>query len=148
MSHTGAFEQSCFACGTRNRIPRARLRQDPKCGKCGQKIFPRQPVKIDDGSFAREVEQSPIPVLVDFWAPWCAPCRMIAPSLEQLAQEQGGKLKIAKLNVDENPRIASRFGIRGIPALKLFVDGQVAKDLVGAMPKDQIWQGIAPHLNE
>ncbi len=143
---TQVIEQRCAACGTRNRIPKQRLRQDPKCGKCGQKVFPHVPVKVDDASFAREVEQSPIPVLVDFWAPWCAPCRMIAPSLEQLAKEQGGQLKIAKLNVDENPRIAARFGIRGIPALKLFVDGQVAKDLVGAMPKEQIWQGIAPHL--
>lgn len=146
MSQNDSLEQVCFACGTRNRIPRDRLRQDPKCGKCGEKIFPRVPVKIDDASFAQQVEKSPIPVLVDFWAPWCAPCRMIAPSLEHLAKEQGGKLKIAKLNVDENPRIASRFGIRGIPALKLFVGGEVAKDLVGAMPKEQIWQSIKPHL--
>lgn len=141
------IEQACHACGTRNRVPLSRLREDPKCGKCQEKIFPHRPVIVDDRSFGREVEAAAIPVLVDFWAPWCAPCRMIAPSLEALAQEHGGRLKIVKFNVDDNPHTAGRFGIRSIPALKLFVKGEVVQDLVGAMPKAQIWQKIARFID-
>jgi thioredoxin 1 len=99
---------------------------------------PALPVHVTDGTFSSEVLESPVPVLVDFWAAWCGPCRMIAPSLEQLAQQYGGKVKIAKLNVDENPRMAQRFEAHGIPMLLLFKGGQPIGKLVGAHPKPSI----------
>jgi thioredoxin 2 len=131
-------EYPCAACGTINRIPRARVTDDPKCGRCGQKVFPRRPVTATDANWKAEVEGSPIPVLVDFWAPWCGPCRAIAPVLEQVAAERGGKLKVVKLNVDENPQTAARFGVRSIPTMIVFRGPLVADQIVGAMPKAQL----------
>jgi thioredoxin 2 len=131
-------QAECAHCGAVNRFPYARRNDDPTCGKCKQKVFPRAPVVASDASWKRLVEDSPIPVLVDFWAPWCGPCRAVAPVLEQIARERGGKLKIVKLDVDENPRIAARHQIRSIPALKLFRGPLELDQQVGALPKDAI----------
>jgi thioredoxin 2 len=128
-------EYPCSHCGARNRIPRRRVLDDPKCGACGQKVFPRLPVAADDRTFRAEVEEAPIPTLVDFWAPWCAPCRTIAPMLEELARERGGRLKVVKVNVDENPVVASRFQVRSIPALKIFRGPILLDEINGAVPK-------------
>jgi thioredoxin 1 len=98
---------------------------------------------VGDDSFEREVLQSPTPVLIDFWAPWCAPCRAIAPVVEELAAEYAGKLKILKMNVDDNPRTPSRYGVRGIPNLILFQGGQVKEQIVGAVPKSQLVKAIS-----
>ena len=95
-------------------------------------------MKVTGANFAREVEGSPIPVLVDFWAPWCAPCRMVAPSLEAIAKARAGQVKIAKVNVDENQALAARFGIRSIPTLAVFQGGRAVDQLVGALPRGQI----------
>ena len=94
-----------------------------------------QPVAVSDASFAEEVLQSTQPVLVDFWAPWCGPCRMIAPVLDELAVEYKGRVKIVKVNVDENPIIADRYSIRSIPTLLFFKGGQVAEQVVGGVSK-------------
>jgi thioredoxin 1 len=104
------------------------------------------PVAVTDDSFQTEVEQSSTPVLVDFWAEWCGPCKMIAPVLEQIATERDGKLKIAKLNVDENQATMQRFRIRGIPTLILFKDGQPVETLVGFMPKAQLISKLEKHI--
>jgi thioredoxin len=93
---------------------------------------------VTDANFAEEVERSPLPVLVDMWAEWCGPCRIIAPAIEQLAAELAGRLRVAKLNIDENPATPSRFGVRSIPTLLVFKDGREADRLVGAMPKQEI----------
>jgi thioredoxin len=126
---------ACSSCAANNRILRSRLKDDPTCGRCKQKVFPRRPVTVTDASWKREVEDSPIPVLVDFWAPWCGPCRAIAPVLEALAGERAGKLKIAKLNVDENPQSAARFQVQAIPTMIVFRGPLEVDQIRGALPK-------------
>ncbi len=98
---------------------------------------------VSDDSFDREVLASPTPVLIDFWAPWCAPCRAIAPVVEEIAREYAGKLKVMKMNVDDNPKTPSRYGVRGIPNLILFQGGQVKEQIVGAVPKSQLLKAIS-----
>ena len=92
-------------------------------------------VAVTDATFDAEVRQSDVPVVVDFWAEWCGPCKMIGPALEELSEEYGGKVKIVKVNVDENPSSPGQLGVRGIPALFLFKDGQVVSNKIGAAPK-------------
>ena len=104
------------------------------------------PITLTDATFDQVVRGSDTPVLVDFWAPWCGPCRAVAPAVERLAQEFAGRALVAKLNVDENPRSAQRFGITGIPALYIFKRGQVAERLVGAQPAAALRQALARHV--
>ena len=105
------------------------------------------PVAVTDSTFESEVVEATTPVLVDFWAEWCGPCKMIAPVLDQIADEQADKLKIVKLNVDENPSMLQRFGIRGIPTMILFKNGQPVETIVGFLPKMQLLKKIETHLN-
>jgi thioredoxin 1 len=100
-------------------------------------------VKVTDASFEEQVLKSPEPVVVDFWAEWCGPCRMIAPSLEEIALEMKGKVKVVKLNIDENPGVAGKLGIRSIPTLILFKDGKAAAQKVGAAPKGELVRWIS-----
>ena len=105
-----------------------------------------KPQVVSDQNFETEVMKSDTPVLVDFWAAWCGPCRMVAPVLEEIANEQGEKVKIAKLDVDANPITAGRFGVRSIPTMILFKNGREAQRVVGYMPKEKLLQQIQPHI--
>lgn len=105
-----------------------------------------KPVTITDQNFAEEVTKSNLPVLIDFWAVWCGPCRAIAPIVEQLADEYDGKVKIGKLDVDENPETAVKFGVRSIPTLLIFKNGQVVDTIIGAVQKQVIVQKITPYI--
>src|SRR5947207_15618055 len=136
--------QTCRNCGTKNRVEEflAGLHK-PVCGKCGANLSTAadgKPQVVTDDTFARDVidASTSLPVLVDAWAEWCPPCRMIAPVLDQLAAESNGRYKIAKLNVDENPRTSQQFGIRSIPTLLIFKSGKVVDQIVGAAPKQAI----------
>ena len=121
----------CPNCGRRNRVPAAAA-GTPRCGNCHEPL----PWIVDSGdaTFAEVVEQAAVPVLVDFWAPWCGPCRMVSPALAQLAGEKPGQIKLVKVNVDESPRLQQRFGVQSIPTLMVFRDGQVVSRQAGAAP--------------
>jgi thioredoxin 2 len=136
----------CRDCGAKNRTARERLRQAPTCGRCHAALLPRTPIAITDATWQVEVDSSPLPVLVDFWAPWCGPCRAMGPILDQLAAETTGRLKVAKLNVDENPEAAARFGVQAIPTLVLLDGGKAREELRGAMSKAALHSRLAPHI--
>ena len=140
---------TCSNCGAKNRVDEGRLAtSEARCGRCGEKLAAGEqeskPVTITDQTFEREVVQARgRPVLVDCWAPWCTPCLMIAPVLDQLASESQGRYEIAKLNVDENPQVSGRFGIRSIPTMLIFKKGELVDTLVGALPKQTIAARLA-----
>jgi thioredoxin len=143
--------ETCPKCGTRNRVDEflAGVHQ-AVCGKCGESLSAAdgKPQVVTDDTFARDVirASSLLPVLVDAWAEWCGPCRMIAPVLDQLAAESNGRYRIAKLNVDENPRTSQQFGIRSIPTMLIFKNGKLVDQLVGALPKQVIAARLAAQI--
>jgi len=104
-------------------------------------------ISVTNDTWESEVEKSPVPVLVDFWAEWCGPCRAIIPTLDQLAEEHDGKLKVAKVNVDNDRELAQKFGVRSIPFLLVIKDGQVVENMVGALSKNEMSAKITPHLS-
>ena len=144
--------QTCPKCGTKNRVDEFLAGvHNAVCGKCGAslKASPNgKPQVVTDATFAEEVvaASSAQPVLVDAWAEWCGPCRMIAPVLDQIAAELNGRYKIAKLNVDENPGISQQFGIRSIPTMLIFKNGKLVDQLIGALPKQAIASRLAAFL--
>ena len=135
----------CPHCDAVNRIAAARLADRPVCGKCARELFMAKPLDVDSARFMRHIERNDIPVLVDFWAAWCGPCRMIAPVLDQLAADYAGRVKVAKLDVDANQQTAMRFQVRSIPMLLFFKDGQVVDQLVGALPRQAIESKFVQH---
>lgn len=124
----------CQFCGTWNRINAARAADKPKCGKCGKPMLLDRPIKLDDESFARTIAESDVPVLVDFYADWCGPCKMMAPSVDKLAADYSGKAIVAKLNTDLAQRTSQSFQIRGIPTSIVFLKGKEVARQTGAVP--------------
>jgi thioredoxin 2 len=131
----------CPNCGAANRVPREKIAMglQPVCGRCKKPLNGASiPVTVTDATFSAEVEASALPVLLDLWAPWCGPCRVIAPVMEQLASEMAGRVRVAKMNVDENPVTASRFSVRSIPSLLVLRNGKEIDRMVGVQPKPEI----------
>ena len=133
----------CPDCGRRNRVP-ATASGIPHCGHCHQPL--PWMADADDGTFTDVVEKAPLPVLVDFWAPWCGPCRMVSPALEQLATERPGRIKLVKINVDESPRLQQRFAVQAIPTLMVMRGGQVIARQAGAAPASELRSWLARGL--
>ena len=141
----------CRQCGAANRVPIERLTRGLQavCGRCKTPLLvDNKPVTITDATFTTHVEQSQLPVLLDMWAPWCSPCRMIAPVVDELATEMSGRVRVGKLNVDENPATAARFDVRSIPALLILRGGQEIDRIVGVQPKPVILRHLQQALGE
>jgi thioredoxin 2 len=129
---------ACQFCSMLNRVDLDRVSQGPKCGSCGRPILLDRPLHVTDETFRQVVDGTDVPVLVDFYADWCAPCKMMAPILDDLAQDRVGELLVLKLDTDRSPATPQGFGIRGIPTLILFRDGREAARQVGAAPRAQL----------
>jgi len=134
----------CNQCGVKNRVPAKHLADTGKCGACQSPIPAiNEPLSVDSKEFDEIVANARVPVLVDFWAAWCGPCRAIAPVLEELAQSSKGGVTLAKVNVDEQPALAARYGVRSIPTILFVKDGKVADQVIGAVPKAQVQAKLA-----
>ena len=124
---------ACPACLAANRVPKARLGEDPKCGKCGAALLDGAPAELGEAEFEKFVARTGLPVLADFWAPWCGPCRAMAPHFERAAAALKDRVRLVKVNTEEAPGLAQRYGIRAIPTLVLFKGGVEAKRMSGAL---------------
>jgi thioredoxin 2 len=143
---TEAVRVVCPHCATVNRVPSGRLAEQPKCGDCKRPLLPGQPLELTKATFDRQIAMTGLPLVVDFWAPWCGPCRMMAPAYEQAAARLAPGVRLAKLNTEEEPDIAARFGIRSIPTLIAFRDGREIARQSGAMDLPRLIQWVRGSL--
>jgi thioredoxin 2 len=130
---------TCSRCGAQNRVPLNRLGQQGRCGVCKTPLAPlAEPLEVGPAEFDEIIASSPVPVLVDFWAPWCGPCRMAAPEVEALAREMAGRALVLKVNTEEHPELAARFRIHAIPTFAVFQGGRLVMQRSGYMPRHQL----------
>lgn len=145
------YKLRCSHCKARNRVPAAKLNQNPKCGKCGTllqttDILSGRPVVVNDADFSEKVLSSPLPVLMYAWAPWCSSCQSTAPVIDQFAAGSVGKVRVAKLNVDGNPILSSRFNILSVPFLLIFDKGELQESMPGGMNQQALMLKMARYL--
>jgi len=137
------MELVCPHCSAVNRVPVERLNQHPKCGKCGGEVLPAQPVELSAATFDKFIARNELPVLVDFWAPWCGPCKMFAPTFTQMAGQYVGRVRFAKVNTEVEQGLAAQHGIRSIPTLAVFKGGREVDRVAGALPAQQLQAWLA-----
>jgi thioredoxin 2 len=138
----GAVLVACPQCHSLVRVPEARAGEHPKCPRCKAQVLTGEPVALNADSFAAHVERATLPALVDFWAPWCGPCHMMAPALERTAAVRATQLRVSKVNIDEQQQLAARFGIRSIPTLILFREGREIARQTGAVDAHSLSQWL------
>ncbi len=129
---------TCLDCGQINRVPAEKLGAGPKCGTCGTPLMPGKAVEVDAATLARAAKADDVPLVVDFWAPWCGPCRMMAPEFSKAAGQLRGEARLVKLNTEDHQTASTKYGIRGIPTMVAFQSGREARRQSGAMPAGQI----------
>lgn len=138
----------CPHCHATNRVPSDRLMASPKCGSCHQALFVAQPVELNERSFNRHISNSSIPLLVDFWAPWCGPCRIMAPALARAAHTLEPTIRLIKVNTEDEPALAAQYNIRNIPTLVLFKDGKEIARQSGVMSEQDLVSWIQPIIRK
>ena len=147
----GRYQMRCTECGAKNRIPSDKVDAGPVCGKCKKplrigEIFLPQPLVIMEADFEEKVLKSPLPVLVFAWAPWCSTCRAFIPVIDDFARDAKSKVRVGKLNIDQNPNLSSRFNILSVPQIFIFDNGQLRDNFPGAMQKHEIMMKLDPYL--
>ena len=140
--NTGSRKLTCLHCGQVNRVPEARLGAGPKCGTCGEKLMSSKAVEVDLATLHKAARHDELPLVVDFWAPWCGPCRMMAPEFSKAADTLVGQARLVKLNTEAHPQAGAAYNIRGIPTMAAFVDGRERQRQSGAMPAASIVEWI------
>ncbi len=144
---SGSLHLVCPHCDAVNRIPAARLGEHPNCGRCHRPLFQAHPVALTSANFQKHISRNEIPVLVDFWAPWCGPCKMMAPAFEQAAAQLEPRVRLAKVNTEEEQMLGMQLGIRSIPTLVLFQNGREIARQPGAMGTSDILRWTLGHLS-
>lgn len=145
-AHSAFLHVLCPACRRLNRLPRERLDEHPQCGHCHRRLFCGNPIEVDEAAFQAHLRQDELPLLVDMWAPWCGPCRMMAPQFHQAAALLEPQVRLLKLDIDQAPAVAARYGVRSIPSLLLIHRGELISQMAGAQSAQALVRWTRSHV--